>query len=59
MHNTTPLRKRSNKIIVHFTNNRLDPALVMVMRKNRSNILNPDKRLETRNNAKVALRMGD
>ena len=56
MHAVHMPKKWDNKIIVPIANNRLSPLLVMAMRKTRSNVLNPDKRRQSRNNERVALR---
>jgi hypothetical protein len=59
MHNVTMRKRESNKIVVPIVRNRLNPQLVMAMRKNRSNVLNPDKRRRSRVNEKASLyRMG-
>jgi hypothetical protein len=58
MHTIQPKKDR-NKIQGHYQNNRMNPAVLEMMRQSRSNVLNPDKRRSSRNNERVALAKGE
>lgn len=56
MHTIQPKKDKEPR---KFVNNRMDPAILAVMRQSRSNVLNPDKRRQSRNNERVALAKGE